>query len=818
MILKHWRGRRDDVSEDDPLWDTYNQSVSNLEFGIANSKQELGYAQKKFTDTQMSAFYKGWANKYPQDSEAWRRMMMLAAQYAERAKASAGSGRRAVSDQTYVNNQARAKSKGVAYDSVTQIFTSMALTRGILNDQTEDLQDLRAYEEDSRRFLELIHEFNTSKDPKIVDYRNYLTDFIKNNGDPDFDGDFSYDSWMGMRGNKNASLESQLRLAMQAGKKGDITTLMKEQTEFTTNGLRFGLIDEVMGYEEFRGQWNNTISDPNSSVIDQMVATNMYTQQVKGLLDRAAAERGYNPEVPSSVEGHLNNEYLNLTGTQTNAPTLWDESRGQAAAAKSDPTQSDGWQTAESIKRMYQDIEKLAGGGHAMVLVDDDGNPTISGGGRMGVVPLSALTEATAFLAATSKASSVTVMTPNGPVTLPVNGTTGDARTPGQAAMLTAIVGVPVTVEAVKTDAQGQVIPGIGVKPAPNTSAEIAQEMKMPDGTTIYRYTDKNGVPRFTHVAPYAGNAKVNRLGDGRVVLTVSAAAGALTFNPKASAMNPEYVNNPDSLKDTVFLSSRASWIASIPAEQDKPLPSNTAIRTELMAETGGNMSTYGAALVELDAIKAGYLRQDTSVGYWQNLRRYGETDEMRRDSLISNTVITGPDGKSRWSSLEREAINDLDRKARLANAADDAVSLGYAPKPIDPKLLHELKLRRMGEITGALPRWTLPSGGKTAVTEFRAFVQDNTRAELDQILRYGTRYPKSAPVAPRSLPPPSGGSVSLGGPKVVSTYKAPAAVPTGPPPQPAYNPLPGATNLPPPVLPGLPPPNLAQGPYRQES
>jgi len=101
MLLSFWKGRRGEVARGDPLWDQYDQTVTQYEFAISNSKMELGYAQGKKTPAQMAAFYRGAAGKLPENSEAWRKMMQLAAQYKDRA-ISAGRGRgRARSDGQY---------------------------------------------------------------------------------------------------------------------------------------------------------------------------------------------------------------------------------------------------------------------------------------------------------------------------------------------------------------------------------------------------------------------------------------------------------------------------------------------------------------------------------------------------------------------------------------------------------------------------------------------------------------------------------------------------------------------------------------------
>ena len=91
-LLSYVAKRRDGLAKDDPLYAEMDQKLSEYTFSVANSKQELKYAQHKVSDGAMSSFYNKWAGKLPQNSEAWRNMMTLSAQYHDRAKSGSGGG------------------------------------------------------------------------------------------------------------------------------------------------------------------------------------------------------------------------------------------------------------------------------------------------------------------------------------------------------------------------------------------------------------------------------------------------------------------------------------------------------------------------------------------------------------------------------------------------------------------------------------------------------------------------------------------------------------------------------------------------------
>lgn len=90
MVLKHWRQRLVDISEDDPLYDTYSNSVLQLEYSIAQSKMTAQYAlivePSSGDNMKMANFFLNWAKKVPKNSEFYRVLQRDAGQYLRAAK------------------------------------------------------------------------------------------------------------------------------------------------------------------------------------------------------------------------------------------------------------------------------------------------------------------------------------------------------------------------------------------------------------------------------------------------------------------------------------------------------------------------------------------------------------------------------------------------------------------------------------------------------------------------------------------------------------------------------------------------------------
>ena len=62
VVLAFWRDKAAGVSKDDPLYDTYHNAQTQLDYTIHESKMTAQYAQHKVSDGAMVSFYLNWAS------------------------------------------------------------------------------------------------------------------------------------------------------------------------------------------------------------------------------------------------------------------------------------------------------------------------------------------------------------------------------------------------------------------------------------------------------------------------------------------------------------------------------------------------------------------------------------------------------------------------------------------------------------------------------------------------------------------------------------------------------------------------------------
>ena len=103
-LFAYMRDRRDDYTREEPEWDEWNTLLAEYRFNTAEQKALLRYDQamanaagivsidkslaaQRAASSAMSSFYRGWANRVPQNSAAWREVMRSAAQFAKAAQA-----------------------------------------------------------------------------------------------------------------------------------------------------------------------------------------------------------------------------------------------------------------------------------------------------------------------------------------------------------------------------------------------------------------------------------------------------------------------------------------------------------------------------------------------------------------------------------------------------------------------------------------------------------------------------------------------------------------------------------------------------------
>lgn len=302
MLLAHWKERRAGVSHDDPMWDYYNNTISQLEFNIAESKMGQLYAEEKVSDGQMAAFYRKWAAKLPEQSEAYRQLMTQAAKF-KSAAAARGRGRSS-------NNAAIAygKKQQETYDThekpfdyITGAIAAVAQQANLLDEK--DLRDpdhgwskliTAGAETDPERFSDLLNQI--MEDPEL---HARLTLGIKQYADPDFNGVFDEEtlSKYARRAGNGARIRAD-RAHKFGDTKGEKDALKAAGTYGRNNviiratlggpqGAHDGFIENN---EAARSALDLVLNDPTKSISEQRDALDGYTKWLaeEGLPDYTA--------------------------------------------------------------------------------------------------------------------------------------------------------------------------------------------------------------------------------------------------------------------------------------------------------------------------------------------------------------------------------------------------------------------------------------------------------------------------------------------------------------------------------------------------
>ena len=91
-LLAFFKSRRNALSKDDPLWDEWDNRITQYTFAIEESKMSLKWDQHKVSEREMASFYKRWAGKATKNSEFRRTLESSAAKWLTSAKQRASSG------------------------------------------------------------------------------------------------------------------------------------------------------------------------------------------------------------------------------------------------------------------------------------------------------------------------------------------------------------------------------------------------------------------------------------------------------------------------------------------------------------------------------------------------------------------------------------------------------------------------------------------------------------------------------------------------------------------------------------------------------
>ncbi len=516
-VLAHFKDRRDSMDQNDPAWDYYNNLVENYEFAIEESKMTLKYANHAVNDAQMSAFYRKWANKLPQDSEAYRELMRSAAQFLDasrnKGRASAAAAKAAAYSSALQSNYDK-NEKG--YDTATLfIARAMVLNKGGLT-EAEYQQVVNAVESgggaplaellssmelDQNKINEAIDRINNDPDPTWAALRGQWQEAMK--GVPGYDPStpLTYDSWITMGADKQRGLNNRVGIANTYDDKNGAANAKSAAGRFKRWLLENKDIDVVAEYNKWKADVEAAAADPNISdkaLINLGEEAVAFLTLLKGKAESDWLKGSLEAEIAAwNGESGIDVASNKVTGGALSVA----ESATGATTAESNPN-GDLATTAAAIAAAKSRMDMVASGEGVYVVnpnAGKAGQPDLVVAGNPGPLP------ADQILVWTNRdGQTVPVVVATNPMTV-ANATTVDPRT-----------GRPTQ--------EGKTTPGV--------DPLVGRVATLPDGRTVYGWYTNGTLQWYDHPT-YDTNAYTMTVGsDGSATITPKNAAAGTVLNP----------------------------------------------------------------------------------------------------------------------------------------------------------------------------------------------------------------------------------------------------------------------------------------------
>lgn len=508
LVLKFWKERADGVSKDDPLHDTYQNTVTQLDYTIHESKLTAQYSQGKATDAQMISFYLGWAKKVPQNSEFYRVLQRDAGQYMRNQKATSEAKRRQAEETKYQTAQADTRQTKeaageYAIDTLRRIAQSGYANGGLsaaiaAPGSGSDLTDFDPSDPDLMLKLIDVITGRSTRTPGTAgpEHGNQDVIFHDDNGkavtgadimaqfqklDPNFKPGtpFNVDYVTGLLNRQMQGLNERIKRATDTGHMTDVTTLQKSKAYVATLNREVAAYPVQKAYEEARADYDSVVSDKSSSPQAVLNAWQTYQSTLLKLSSdpRIAANDAMRSQLVAEADG------------KAGEPTLHESFTGLQTGAFDPSSAKDSAENAKAIEFMQQQVEAVQSGQAVWTYGKTDANGVFvpqAGGREIGAATPDAIE------AGGTNAQIVMVPDPRGGTPLRM-----------------AVTAVPVYATA--TD------PATGKPISPETQLPVAYAYDLPSGAgtkTLYGFQTSNGFV-FSEDAPWDKSLKVSARSNG---------------------------------------------------------------------------------------------------------------------------------------------------------------------------------------------------------------------------------------------------------------------------------------------------------------
>lgn len=296
ILLAHWRGRLKDIDKDDPLYDTYKNTVMQTEYSIGESKAATAYAQGKLSDRGMAQFYLNWAKKVPRDSEFYRTLQRDAAQFMRASAAKGRASAKQAAEKGYQSAQDATKAKyEAAGEYMTDTLRSIAQQHGLVgmdvNGQRDNASDLVSFAyDDPGRLIAIMDEINRSPGHTIFNdpvtgvpvTGQDIIDRLKTL-DPNFSGKVTTDYYTSTLDRQMQGQNIRLDRAVATEHKDDANTIRNQQAWTAEYARESRIWPAEKSYQvlrdQFAGVWQNDFATP----MEKMTAWNRYANALTKL-------------------------------------------------------------------------------------------------------------------------------------------------------------------------------------------------------------------------------------------------------------------------------------------------------------------------------------------------------------------------------------------------------------------------------------------------------------------------------------------------------------------------------------------------------
>jgi hypothetical protein len=302
-LLAHFKDRRDHVAPDDPLWDYYDNLLSNYQFTVDESKMTLKYADQQVGDIGMAEFYEVEAGKHPPDSEIARDLLRNAAAYRERARAEAAAGASRAKAQAYQ------KSIDLIYDSYQKdwqyaeaYITQAAQYAGIIGPDESLLAMTTSgeseTEQDFDRFMALFDDISNSDEKSpLAGIRQAL--------EAQGLGGLTYADFTALADRNSEGYRQSAGASNRFGDPDQAEKFRDAGFEFDRTRNYIKDADEFMVYDQMRRDFAEAWADPGLNPYALREIARKYHQRLSELLGSTTS---------TSLHGDITNELRALEG------------------------------------------------------------------------------------------------------------------------------------------------------------------------------------------------------------------------------------------------------------------------------------------------------------------------------------------------------------------------------------------------------------------------------------------------------------------------------------------------------------------------